>query len=164
MKRRRIAWILMVIADAGYIAWGGMAAVWQSHLLGPRGKPILPAGYEGFTGSAWSEITSTSPETARYMEVLFRMYGLYCFLFGLLTVMITVTAFRHGEKWAWWALLVGNMVAFVAAMTYDRTVNAIGPFEFMEYVGLGLILLALGLTAPFAGGQRPVPSSSSLVT
>jgi hypothetical protein len=145
---------MILIADAGYIAWGAMAAAWQSHLYGPGGKPILPAGYEGFTGSSWSEIASTSPPTAGYMEILFRMYGLYCFLFGVLTVAITVTAFRRGERWAWWTLLVCNVVAFVAAMTYDRTVNAIGLFELSEYLGLALILLALGLTAPFAAATR----------
>ena len=149
MNRRRIGWILILIVDAGYIAWGGMAAAGPDHLLGPRGMPILPAGFEGFTGSSWADVVSQSPANARYMEVLFRMYGLYCFLFGLITVAITLTAFRRGERWAWWTLLIGNTAALIAAMTYDRMVNAIGPFEVSEYVGLALLILALALTARF---------------
>ena len=34
-------------------------------------------------------------------------------------------------------------------MIYDRVVNAIGPFELLEYVGLAVIYAALAVTAPF---------------
>jgi hypothetical protein len=74
--------------------------------------------------------------------------------FGLLAIAITITAFRRGDGWAWWTLLVGNTIAFVAAMTYDWTVSAIGPFEMTEYVGLGAIYLALAVTAPFLTAAR----------
>jgi len=32
--RRRVAWILIFIVDAGFVAWGAMAAAWPDHLLG----------------------------------------------------------------------------------------------------------------------------------
>ena len=36
MKRlRRLAWLVMVIADAGLLAWGVMAALAPEYLLGP---------------------------------------------------------------------------------------------------------------------------------
>ena len=141
----------------GFVAWGAMAAASPDHLLGPGGKPILPAGYEGFSGASWSELVGTSPMTAGYMAVLFRMYGVYNVLFGLMGSAIAVTAFRRGERWAWWALLVGNTIALVSAMTYDWTVNAIGPFELSEYLGLALVWGALAVTAPFRAAGRPVP-------
>ena len=47
MKRRDVAWILILIVDVGLIAWGAGAALAPDHLLGPGGKAILPAGYEG---------------------------------------------------------------------------------------------------------------------
>lgn len=148
-RRRRLAWLFILIADVGFVAWGAMAAAWPEYLLGPGGKPILPAGYEGFTGGSWSELVNTAPMTAAYIGVLFRMYGIYCALFGLMAIAITLTAFRRGDGWAWWALLVGNTIALVSAMTYDRIVSAIGPFEVSEYVGLVGIYIALALTAPF---------------
>ena len=79
-------------------------------LLGPGGKAILPAGYEGYSGGSWSELLRTSPMTAKYMIVLYRMYGIYCMVFGLMGSAISVTAFRRGDHWAWWALLVGNTI------------------------------------------------------
>jgi len=152
MKRR--AWILILIADAGFVAWGLMAAAWPDYLLGPGGTPILPAGYEGYSNNSWSELTSTSPMTAGYMEVLFRMYGMFNLIFGLMGVTIVVNAFRRGERWAWWALLIGNTMASVSAMTYDQIVNAVGPFELTEYLGLAMVYTALALTAPFARARE----------
>ena len=156
MKQRRIASILILIVDVGLIAWGLMAAVWPDYLLGPGGRPILTAGYEGFSGGSWSELSTTSPMAARYMEVLFRMYGIFNAAFGLMGSAIAVTAFRRGDRWAWWALLVGNTIALVSAMRYDWIVNAIGPFELTEYLGLAMLYGALAVTAPFRVAGRPV--------
>jgi hypothetical protein len=157
-RRRRIAWILILIVDVGYIAWGAGAAAWPNQLLGPGGKAILPAGYEGYSGGSWSTLAGASPLIAGYMTVLYRMYGIYNVLFGLMGSAIAVTAFRRGERWAWWALLIGNTIALLSAMTYDRTVNAIGPFELSEYLGLALVWGALAITAPFRRAGRPVPA------
>ncbi len=154
MKRlQRGAWILILIVDVGFIAWGAMAAAWPEHLLGPGGTPILTAGYEGYSKGSWSELTSTAPMAANYIDVLFRMYGVFNAVFGLVASAIAVTAFRRGDGWAWWTLLAGNTLALVSAMTYDRTVKAIGPFEVSEYLGLVMILAALAVTAPFRGAR-----------
>jgi hypothetical protein len=153
-RRRRIAWILILIVDVVYVAWGALAAVMPEGLVGPGGKAILPAGYEGYTGGSWSQLMSTAPMTAEYIKVLFRLYSAYCVVFGLMAVAITVTAFRRGERWAWWALLVGYTSALASAMRYDWIVNAIGPFELTEYLGLVMIYAGLALTAPFLKPKR----------
>jgi hypothetical protein len=156
MNRRQIAWILILIVDVGYIAWGAMAAVAPDGLVGPGGKAILPAGHEGYSGGSWPELLRTSPMTARYMVVLFRMYGIYNALFGLMGSTIAVTAFRRGDRWAWWILLLSNTIALVSAMRYDWIVNAIGPFELTEYLGLVAVCGALAVTAPFLTSGRPL--------
>jgi hypothetical protein len=155
-RRRQVAWILILIADVGFVAWGGMAAALPDLLRGPGNTPILTAGYEGFSKGSWSELASTSPMTAKYIMVLFRMCGVYNVAFGVLAVAIAVTAFRRGDSWAWWALLVGNTITLVSAMRYDWIVNAIGPFELSEYLGLALVYTALAVTAPFLASGRPV--------
>lgn len=145
----RAAWIFILIVEGGFIAWGAMAALALNHLVGPQGVPILAAGYEGFTRTSWRELVSTAPETAAFMMVLFRVYGAYNVGFGILGLAITLTAFRRREVWAWWALMIENTITLGAAMTYDRIVNAIGPFEMLEYVGLLGLYVALIVTAPF---------------
>lgn len=155
MTRRQIAWIFILIVDAAYIAWGGGIAIAPEVVPGPGGMGILPAGYEGFTGGSWRAL---DPASAGYTTILFRMYGMYCVLFGFMGSAIAVTAFRRGERWAWWTLLLANSVALLSAMTYDKTVNAIGPFEVTEYLGLVLVWVACAITAPFRGSARPVPA------
>jgi hypothetical protein len=149
MNRRTLAWTLMLIVDVGILAWGVMAAAFPDYLQGPGGKPILTAGYEGFTKGSWSALAGTSPTTASYIVVVFRMYGVFNAVFGLMAAIVTLTAFRRGEDWAWWALLASNTIALTSAMRYDWIVNAIGPFEVTEYVGLVLVYTALALTTPF---------------
>jgi len=154
-RRRRLAMILILIVDVGFIAWGAMAAAFLDRLLGPGGKSILPAGYEGFSKGSWSELVTTAPMAARYMAVLYRTYGMYNVAIGLMGSIIAVTAFRRGERWAWWALLAGNTITLVSAIIYDKVVNAIGPFEMTEYLGLALVWGALAATAPFPAAGRP---------
>jgi hypothetical protein len=155
-RRRSIAWILILIVDVAYGAWGAMAAAMPDGLLGPGGKAILPAGYEGYSGGSWSELLRTSPMTAKYMIVLYRMYGIHCLVFGLMGSAIAVTAFRRGDRWAWWTLLASNTIALVSAMRYDWIVNAIGPFELTEYLGFALVCGALAITAPFLAAELPL--------
>jgi uncharacterized membrane protein len=157
---RRVAWILILLANIGLLAWGVMAALAPEHLLGPGSVPILNAEYEGFTGYSWLELADTSPMTAVFTTILFRMYGTFNVAFALMAIAIAATAFRRGDRWAWWALLVGNTLAFVSVMTYDKTVGAIGPFEMTEYLGLGAIYLALSVTAPFFTPERTGQSIS----
>ena len=160
MNRRQIALILILIVDVAYIAWGAAVAAAPDHVLGPGGKAILPAGYEGYSGGSWSELAAASPLIAGYMAVLYRMYGIYCVLFGLLGSAIAVTAFRRGERWAWWTLLVGNTVALVSATRYDWIVNAIGPFELTEYLGLALVFIAFAITVPLHAAPRSVQTAA----
>lgn len=145
---RRIAWVVLVVADVGLGAWGLGAALAPTHLLGPGGRPILPAGFEGYTAGSWDHLAATSSSTTGYLTLIFRMYGIYIVAFSLLAVMVAAKAFRNGERWAWWALLIGNTIAYVSAMSYDRIVGAIGPFEWSEYLGIGLIYASLAVTWP----------------
>jgi hypothetical protein len=153
MTRRQVAWIFILIVDVSYILWGAAAAIAPEQLLGPGGQAILPAGYEGYSGEAWSSLAASS---AGYMTALFRLHGMNCVLFGIMGSALAVTAFRRGERWAWWTLLIGNTIALVSAMTYDRSVHAIGPFEVLEYVGLLMVWGAFAITAPFRAATRPV--------
>ena len=161
MRRRQIALILILVVDVGYVAWGAGAAAAPEQLLGPGGKGILQAAYEGYSGGSWAALASASPLVAGYIRLMYRMYGVYCALFGLLGSAIALTAFRRGERWAWWALLVGNTVALLSAMTMDRMSNAIGPFEVTEYVGLALVWGAFAITAPMRNGAPGMGAPSA---
>lgn len=143
-RARQLAWLAIVIADAGFLVWGAEAA------LAP-GCPgaCLTFGYETFAKQPWADLVATSAATASFLLMVFRVYGAYNVAFGVVATAVALTAFRRHERWAWWALLIGNTVALPSAMTYDRLVGYIGPFEMLEYVGLAMIYVALAVTAPF---------------
>jgi hypothetical protein len=153
-RRLRIASILILIVDLSFVGWGAMAALAPQHLAGPGGAPIVAAEYEGYTGQSWSALVSTTPKTAEFATVIFRVYGAYNVAFGLLTVFIAATAFRRGERWTWPALFIGNTITLVSAMIFDATMRAIGPFEITEYLGLALVWGALAVTAPCRAAKR----------
>lgn len=159
VQLRRVAWLVILIGDVGLLAWAAMAALAPEHLLGPNSGPILPAEYEGYTGYSWSALANSSPRAIDFITLVFRMYGFYGIAFSLMAIAIAVSAFRRGDAWAWWALLVGNTLTYIAAMTYDQIVRAIGPFELTEYIGLCVIYVALALTAPFVSSARQVRST-----
>ena len=146
---RRLAWLVIVLADVGLLAWAAIAAVVPERLPGPNSAPILTAGYEGFTGASWQELAATAPKAAEYTSLLFRMFGIYGVAFSLVAIAVAANGFRRRERWAWWALLVGNTITFVGAMAYDQIVRAVGPFELSEYLGLAAVYGSLAITAPF---------------
>src|SRR5262245_26464239 len=122
-RRLRAASNVVLVVDVANIAWGAMAGAMPEGLLGPGGKGILPAAYDGYTGGSWSELVRTSPITARYVVLMYRMYGIYCAVFGVMASAIAATAFRRGARWAWWTLLAGNTVALVSATLARREIR-----------------------------------------
>ena len=144
-KLRRYAWIGVVVAEIDLIAWGMTAALLPQYLPGPTGAAMLPATYEGYTHHGWAELAA---RTAAFITLEFRLFGVLCMAIGIMGALIACTAFRRGERWAWWALFIGNTIAFGAPMFYDRIVHEFGPFELREYLGITLVYIALIITVP----------------
>jgi hypothetical protein len=88
---RRVAWLVILIADMGFLPWGAMAALAPEHPPGPSSTPILTAGYEGFTNGSWQELANNSPIKAESITLLFRLYGAYNVAFGVLAITVTAT-------------------------------------------------------------------------
>lgn len=147
--KRRLAVLAILVADAGLLAWGAMAA------LAPECPgACMTKGYESYTDQSWSSLADTSASTSNFILLVFRVYGAYIVAFSAVAIAVAFTAFRRSEAWAWWTLLIGNAIAYPSAMAYDLSVGFIGPFEALEYVGLAMILASLAVTAPFRGAKR----------
>jgi hypothetical protein len=165
----RNAWLIILIADVGLLVWCLLAAVIPEHLPGPSSASIVRDGYEGFTGGSWKSLVDGSPATGDFIVLVFRMFGVYGTAFSLMAIAIASTAFRRGERWAWWALLIGNTIGYGGPMAYDLIVHAVGPFEMLEYLGIGLVYAALAVDYPgrtrsgpgaAQSGQRSVSSAT----
>ncbi len=57
------------------------------------------------TGMSWNELQAANPRVANLIDVKFRMDGASLTTIALLSIIICLTGFRRGERWAWYALL-----------------------------------------------------------
>jgi hypothetical protein len=153
---RQLAWLAIVIADAGLLLWGALT------LIAPQCPgACMTSGFESFTGQSWADLAAASVSTASFLLLLFRVFGAYNVAFGFLGIAVAATAFRRGEAWAWWALLVANTLAYGSAMTYDRMVGFIGTNEMLEYVCIAGVYAAAAVTAPMQALHRSARKHST---
>jgi hypothetical protein len=145
-RRLRAAATTIAVADLAILAWGGLA------LLSPH---QMTPGYEAYTGQSWTELTQQAPADAAYILVLIRLVGALNIATATPLLLITLTAFRGRQRWAWWTLLAGNTISFAAPITYDLTTGAIGVFEILEWVLLAAVSVALVVTWPVTHASAP---------
>jgi hypothetical protein len=138
-RRLAVAAATIAVADLAILAWGVLALLWP-HQMSP--------GYEAYTGQPWTDLTERAPADAAYILVLSRLVGGLNIATATPLLLITLTAFRTRQRWAWWTLLAGNTLAFATQITYDLTTGAIGVFEIVEWVLLAATYAALAATWP----------------
>jgi hypothetical protein len=106
--------------------------------------------FQSLTGMTWDELRAADPAAARLIDGQVRSGGNILLLAGLLSLAISLTAFRRGDRWAWYAMwawplvLVLNYVLFWAAkpdLTYGIPVPLISGTVFLV-----IILVTLGLS------------------
>jgi hypothetical protein len=82
-----------------------LAAFIKPDLLVSRSFPL-------YTGLPWGDLLNESPNVAHYTLIIERMAG----GLGLATVaggfFVLFTAFRKGEKWAWYFMLVVSLIGW----------------------------------------------------
>jgi FtsH-binding integral membrane protein len=87
--------VIVVLFGAGDIASGGTSL--QS------GEAVL---FNSMTGTTWDELRAANPGAAKFIDYLWRAEGAALVVVGLLTVAISVTALRRGDRWAWYAMWI----------------------------------------------------------
>jgi hypothetical protein len=126
--------VVILLADAGIVLYGLLAVATPS---------LLTAGYESYSGTSWASLVAQVPKTAVYLLLVYRVVGGLNVALGVTLIAIIAGPFRRGERWAWFAVLIGNLLGFGVPMTYDQITGAIGFFEILEFVAIAAVLLAL---------------------
>jgi hypothetical protein len=66
---------------------------------------LTPAGDQTeLSGRAWEQFASQDPEVAYLFSRQLQIIGFQGAGFGLLTAVVSVSPYRRGERWAWYAL------------------------------------------------------------
>ena len=87
--------VSIVLGLFGLMDMGGGAADLQN------GETVL---MHSLTDMSWQEMQAASPDAAHMIDQKWRSDGATLFMVALLSGAICLTAFRRGERWAWYAL------------------------------------------------------------
>ena len=134
----KYAWILISAVGVLTLVSGA------SHALGVNTDP---ATAERIVGIALSELKASNPRLFDLYDFYFRFGGLSDMGFGFLVTVISSTAYRRGERWAWYALwsVPVFFLGFAAiSMSIGQSISGLLP-----YLTLFVSLSLLGLLLPF---------------
>lgn len=86
------SWVLFFLVGLvlAYFAYDNIVVI-------PNLDPVDP-------DRGWSWLT-TDPKVIDYIKFWFRIFGIWVLAVAALVIVISVTGFRNGERWAWYSLL-----------------------------------------------------------
>jgi hypothetical protein len=112
-----------------------LATFIKPELLVSRSFPL-------YTGLQWDKLLNESPNVAHYMLIIERMAGGLGLAIVLGGFFVLFTAFRKGEKWAWYFMLVVSLIGWgnnlLANIMVNNTVVII-------IIAVGILTLIAGL-------------------
>jgi hypothetical protein len=136
-KVKKVSWILLVIvACVGMII--GLMVLFVPHV-------IVANEFQLFTGHQWSDFKTVNPQVSSYISIVLFEIGFFALAVGMSILLVTLFAYRKGEKWAWYLLLIINTLAWGAAIrsniyTGDMAVMVVC----IVFLVIGYIALAIG--------------------
>jgi hypothetical protein len=107
---------------------------------------VFEADVQSVTNMPWSELKASSPLAANFVIFIYGLLGLLKLSWSFFVLVITLTGYRRGEKWAWYTmwsipvLLVSNAL-FSAIFTSDVS-------QTLQFIPITTISL-LGLILPY---------------
>ncbi len=123
----RYAWVVFLVLSI-IIALFGLGDMLTGGTTFESGEgPTL----QGISGMTWAQLQSASPNAATMIDYLVRAGGSHLFVLGLLSMIVTATAFRRGERSAWYAMWLWPLwlalVILVLLSAYKQTGPGIPP-------------------------------------
>jgi len=111
-------------------------------------SPIILTGaenaVESLTGTTFSQLSASSPGVANYIYYLIRILAIFSAGLGAFFTVVSATAYRKGELWAWYLMWV---VPVIFLLDFANDYLAFG------YVDVGsvfiVVILVAGLLLPY---------------
>ncbi|UCC20591.1 MAG: hypothetical protein JSV62_04705 [Promethearchaeota archaeon] len=99
-----------------------------------------------YTGQTYQEYLVSDPRFAEMYIITKKLIGVMLLIIGLLILEINQQAYRKGERWAWFALLLAGGLAWGTFIVYKIVIG---------YIGLSMITFAIGATLVVVGIALP---------
>ena len=134
----KYAWVILLALGLLWLVVG-IVAVFQ-----PEG--IFETDAQSVTNMPWSELKASSPEAANFVIFVYGQMGLLKISWSFFVLVITLTGYRRGEKWAWY-----TMWSVPAMLVSDALFSAIfigDVSQTLDFIPIVTITL-LGLLLPY---------------
>lgn len=133
------AWIIMLVTNIVILLFGLLFA------LSPLTMNTM--GFEAYTGQSWSTFASANTKAVDFVLLTSgAMFGFHLLVMGVLFISITVTGFRKGQRWAWFALLIASTIGWVSDAV-AVSIMGVPPLAIGNLLFLTLAYVALGISA-----------------
>lgn len=136
----KISWKIMMVPHIAVLVFG---LVWTF-------APDISVGQDlqAFMGQSWTDFVTSNARLADFISLLGLVLGVQLIIIGILTIAITLTAYRRGEKWSWYVLLAGNTLGWGSCLTWQLTAGAMPVavstiILLVAYVGLAISAKAI---------------------
>lgn len=133
----KYAWVILAVIGALIFA-GGIP-----HVLGDNSSPEI---VESFVGMAISEFKSSNPGFYDVYDFYFRGGGWSDMGFAFFVIVISATAYRKGERWAWyylWSVPVFFLGHAAITLIFRQSTASLIPF-----LSVFIVLSIIGLLLP----------------
>src|SRR6058998_2687672 len=90
--------------------------------------PGAQTAIQSSTGMTWSQLTSTNPRFASFLASTLVDDGISGVGLAMFGMIVSLTGFRRGEKWAWyvsWSMPIGILAAQLNVYALTRSVMVI---------------------------------------
>ena len=133
----RFGWIVMLILGIYWLGFGVYKIVDPGVLL--------ESGFEEIAGQSWAAFVAANPAaTVELIEMLVINMAIAQVAIAAFVLMLTLFGYRRGQKWAWYSLLVGNIIILVGILIS----SILSSLDFrMPIIGLVLLIIALAVPA-----------------
>jgi hypothetical protein len=144
----KYAWVILLALGLLWLVVG-VVAVFQ-----PEG--IFEADAQSVTKIPWSELKASSPAAADFVIFIYGQMGLLKMSWSFFVLVITLTGYRKGEKWAWYTML---LVPILLVSDTLFSVIYIGDIsQTLQFIPITAITL-VGLLLPYRKFFPRKPSS-----
>ncbi len=134
----KYAWLILLALGLLWLVVG-IVAVFQ-----PEG--IFEADAQSVTDVPWSELKASSPAVSNFVIFVYGQMGLLKISWSFFVIVITLTGYRRGERWAWYIMLLVPVLlvsdAFFSVF-YIGDINQV-----LQFVPITAITM-LGLLLPY---------------
>ena len=145
-KALRVSWILLVVV-CSIATLSGLIMVFAPEFF-------LAGEFEGYTGQEWAEFLALNPTATSFFLLEGTQMGLFMITMGVITITVTLCAYRKAQKWAWYLFLFSITLGFGGPVLTNIPTGDVG------VVAMVVVLLLTGYVA-LAIGAKPILKQSS---